>query len=419
MSSRIAIIGTGISGLTTAYFLHQSHDITVFEANDYIGGHTNTEDVTVDGKTYPVNTGFIVFNDWTYPNFQRLMAEIGGVDDQKTAMSFSVKCEQSGLEYCGSNIGTLFAQKRNWLRPRFYRMVRDILRFNRQSIELLDSGELDPKMTLGEFFEQYGYGDWFVSKYIVPMGAAIWSSGENDMMRFPALFFIRFFKNHGLLSVKNRPQWHTLIGGSRSYVEPITAGFSDRIQLNTPVYGVRRASDGVTVRTALGEETFDEVVFACHSDQALAILEDPTSAEQSVLGALPYADNDVVLHTDDSLLPKRRKAWAAWNYHIPTSPQAPVSVTYDMNILQNFDDAPATFCVTLNYTGAIKEDKIIKRFNYSHPVFTPEGMVAQQRFHDISNQNRTHYCGAYWFNGFHEDGVNSALRVAADFGISW
>ena len=419
MPQRIAIIGTGISGLTTGYLLHRQYDVTVYEANSYIGGHTNTEDVTVDGKVYPVNTGFIVFNDWTYPNFQRLMAEIGGVDDQKTAMSFSVKCEQTGLEYCGSSIATLFAQKRNWLRPRFYRMVRDILRFNKQSVELLDNGELSPDMTLEDFLSHYGYGDWFVSKYIVPMGAAIWSSGEKDMMRFPALFFIRFFKNHGLLSVKNRPQWHTLIGGSRSYVEPLTAGFAERIRLDTPVHRVTRHAKGVTIAAADGEAEYDQVVFACHSDQALAMLTDATDDEQAVLGALPYTENDVVLHTDASLLPKRRKAWAAWNYHIPTSPQAPVSVTYDMNILQNFDPAPETFCVTLNYTGVIDESKIIKRFNYSHPVFTPEGMDAQGRFHDISNNNNTHYCGAYWFNGFHEDGVNSALRVAADMGIQW
>lgn len=419
MPQRIAIIGTGISGLTTGYLLHRQYDVTLYEANSYIGGHTNTEDVEVDGKIYPVNTGFIVFNDWTYPNFQRLMAEIGGVDDQKTAMSFSVKCEQTGLEYCGSGISALFAQKRNWLRPRFYRMVRDILRFNKQSVELLDSGELSPDLTLEDFLTHYGYGDWFVSKYIVPMGAAIWSSGERDMMRFPALFFIRFFKNHGLLSVKNRPQWHTLIGGSRSYVEPLTAGFAERIHLDTPVHRVTRHAKGVTVTTADGEAEYDQVVFACHSDQALAMLTDATDDEQSVLGALPYTENDVVLHTDASLLPKRRKAWAAWNYHIPTSPQSPVSVTYDMNLLQNFDPAPETFCVTLNYTGVIDQGKIIKRFNYSHPVFTPEGMDAQGRFHDISNQNNTHYCGAYWFNGFHEDGVNSALRVAADMGIQW
>ncbi|MCH8550603.1 MAG: FAD-dependent oxidoreductase [Natronospirillum sp.] len=422
MRQKVAIIGSGISGLTTAWLLHKDHDITVYEANDYIGGHTNTEDVEAGGRSWPVNTGFIVFNDWTYPNFQRLIAQLGDVEDQKTRMSFSVKCEQTGLEYCGSSIGALFAQKRNWFNPRFYRMVRQILRFNRHCLELVDRGDVPPDMTLGEFFQRHGYSDWFVSKYIVPMGAAIWSSGEEDMMRFPALFFIRFFRNHGLLSVKNRPQWRTLVGGSRSYVEPITRGFADRIRLSTPVQRVERTSadqGGVTIVTESGQEVHDRVVFACHSDQALALLAEPTKNEQAVLGALPYTENDVVLHTDARLLPKRHKAWAAWNYHIPTAAQSPVSVTYNMNILQNFDDAPETFCVTLNYTGAIAEDRIIKRFRYSHPVFTPEGMQAQARFHEISNQNNTHYCGAYWFNGFHEDGVNSALRVGRDFGIDW
>ena len=416
---KIAIVGTGISGLVAAYRLQHGHDITVFEADTRPGGHTATVDVQLDGRDYAIDTGFIVFNDWTYPNFQRLMAEIGSVDDQKTAMSFSVKCEQTGLEYSGSSIGALFAQKRNWVNPRFHKMVQNILRFNKHSVSLLDNDELDPEQTLGDFLQQHNYHGWFVSKYIVPMGAAIWSAGEDDMMRFPALFFIRFFKNHGLLSVKNRPQWHTLVGGSRSYIKPLTAGFMDRIRLNTPVQRVTRANNSVTIEMATGAETFDQVVFACHSDQALALLGDASADEQSILGALPYTDNDVVLHTDASLLPKRRKAWAAWNYHIPASEQAPVSVTYDMNILQNFDKAPETFCVTLNYDGAIAEDKIIKRFTYSHPVFTPEGMTAQARFHDISNQQQTHYCGAYWFNGFHEDGVNSALRVARDLGVEW
>ncbi|MEX1056651.1 MAG: FAD-dependent oxidoreductase [Natronospirillum sp.] len=419
MRQRIAIIGTGISGLTTGYLLHRQHDITVFEANEYVGGHTNTEDVEVKGKIYPVNTGFIVFNDWTYPNFQRLMQEISGVQDQKTAMSFSVKCEQSGLEYCGSSISALFAQKRNWVKPRFYRMVWDIVRFNKEGAALLDQGNLSPTLTLGDFLQQHGYSDWFVSKYIVPMGAAIWSAGEADVMRFPVLFFIRFFKNHGLLSVKNRPQWHTLIGGSRSYVKPLSAGFAERIRLNTPVHKVTRDGNQVIIESTHGVEPFDQVVFACHSDQALALLSDPTEHERSVLGALPYTDNDVVLHTDDTLLPQRRRAWAAWNYHIPITLKAPVSVTYNMNLLQRFDDAPVTFCVTLNYDGDIAPDKIIKRFTYSHPVFTPEGMAAQARFHEISNQNQTHFCGAYWFNGFHEDGVNSAIRVAKDLGVNW
>ncbi|MFY0665691.1 MAG: FAD-dependent oxidoreductase [Natronospirillum sp.] len=416
MRQRIAIIGTGISGLTSAYLLHQDHDIEVFEANDYIGGHTNTEDVEVDGKHYPVNTGFIVYNDWTYPNFHKLMARFPAVEGQKTVMSFSVKCEQSGLEYCGRDIPSLFAQKRNWLRPRFYRMVRDILRFNKQSLALLEADAIDPNLSLGDFLKEHGYGDWFVNKYIVPMGAAIWSSGEHDMMRFPALFFVRFFKNHGLLSVKNRPQWYTLINGSRAYVEPITEGFRDRIHLSTPVRSVVRSENSVIVNTDNDSKEFDQVIFACHSDQTLRLLAEPTADEREILGAIPYAKNDVVLHTDHSLLPKRPKAWAAWNYHIPTSAQSTVSVTYDMNILQNFDDAPVTFCVTLNYDGTIHPDKIIKRFEYNHPVFTPEGMVAQERYHEIGNKNRTHFCGAYWFNGFHEDGVDSALRVVKDLG---
>lgn len=417
MRQRIAIIGTGISGLTAAYLLHREHDVEVFEANDYIGGHTNTEDVDVNGQHYPVNTGFIVYNDWTYPSFHKLMAHFPTVSGQKTVMSFSVKCEQSGLEYCGRDIPSLFAQKRNWLRPRFYRMVRDILRFNKQSLALLESNAIDPDLSLGDFFAEHGYGDWFVNKYIVPMGAAIWSSGEQDMMRFPALFFIRFFKNHGLLSVKNRPQWYTLINGSRSYVEPMTAGFKDRIHLSTPVLSVNRSSESVTINTEKGNKEFDQVIFACHSDQALRLLAEPTADERAILGAIPYAKNDVVLHTDDRLLPKRPKAWAAWNYHIPTHAQSAVSVTYNMNILQNFHTAPVTFCVTLNYDGPIDPQKVIKRFTYEHPVFTPEGSVAQSRYHDIGNKNRTHFCGAYWFNGFHEDGVNSALRVVNDLGV--
>ncbi len=419
MRQRIAIIGTGISGLTAGYLLHEKYDITVYEANDYIGGHTNTEDVNVNGRHFPVNTGFIVFNDWTYPQFQRLLRELETVQDQTTNMSFSVKCEQTGLEYCGSGIGSLFAQKRNWFNPRFYSMVRQILRFNNQGQALLASGDLDPTMTLGEFFERHGYGGWFVSKYIVPMGAAIWSSGEDDVKQFPALFFLRFFKNHGLLSVKNRPQWRTLVGGSRSYVEPITRGFADRIRLNTTVHKVTRHDDRVEITAADGTAAYDQVIFACHSNQALTMLDTPTDAERSVLGAIPYTANEVVLHTDSTLLPVRRKAWAAWNYHIARSPTTPVSVTYNMNILQNFDPAPETFCVTLNYSGVIDESRVIKRFTYEHPVFTPEGMQAQARFHEVSNRNRTHFCGAYWFNGFHEDGVNSARRVADDLGVTW
>lgn len=419
MRQNIAIVGSGISGLTSAWLLQQQHDVTVFEAADSLGGHTNTERVEVQGQIYPVNTGFIVYNDWTYPNFERLLVQLGGLHSEKTKMSFSVSCEQTGLEYCGSSIGALFAQKRNWLSPKFHTMIRTIMRFNRESLERLDAQSIPAEQTLGEYLQAHGYRGWFVDKYIVPMGAAIWSTGQQAMLAAPALFFLRFFRNHGLLSVRNRPQWYTLSGGSEAYIEPITRGLKGRIHTHTPVRRVERSANQVVISTEQGQQTFDQVVFACHSDQALAMLAEPTAAEQSVLGGMPYTENDVILHTDASILPKRRKAWAAWNYHIGKTAPEGVAVTYNMNILQNFHTAPETFCVSLNYQGAIDQNRVIKQFRYSHPLFTAQSQAAQGRFHDISNHNRTHYCGAYWFNGFHEDGVNSALRVAADFGLSW
>lgn len=416
MTQRIAIIGTGIAGLTTARLLYEDHDIELFEQNDYIGGHTHTMDVTVEGKTYGVNTGFIVHNDWVYHNFNKLMAPLG-ITREATEMSFSVKDEKSGLEYNGHNLDTLFAQRRNLFKPRFLGMIRDILRFNKESVADLDAGLLTPELTLEEYFRAKGFGAAFINHYILPMGAAIWSSGEAEMGRFPALFFVRFFRNHGLLSVKDRPQWYVLSGGSRSYVEPLTAPFRDRIHTGQEVRQVSRDSEGVTLGFRDGRQLrFDQVVFACHSDQTLNMLADPTDAERSILGALPYCDNEVVLHTDDTLLPRNRKAWAAWNYHIPKDGSRAVGLTYNMNILQNFHQAPVTFCVTLNRTEQINPAKVIARFNYAHPVFTAKGIEAQQAYHRIGNQNRSHFCGAYWFNGFHEDGVNSALRVVADLG---
>lgn len=416
MTQRIAIIGTGIAGLTTARLLHPHHDIQVFEQNDYIGGHTNTRDVTIDGRTWGVNTGFIVYNDWVYHNFNKLMAPLA-VEREPTEMSFSVRDDASGLEYNGHNLDTLFAQRKNLFNPRFLGMIRDILRFNKESLEDLEAGKLTPDLTLGEYFQQKGFGKPFIRKYIVPMGAAIWSSGETEMEAFPALFFVRFFKNHGLLSVKHRPQWYVISGGSRAYVAPLTEPFKDRIHLNRGVARVERDADGVTLTFSdQSTERFDQVVFACHSDQALAMLASPTDDEREILGALPYSNNDVVLHTDERILPRNKKAWAAWNYHIPRNPNDAVGLTYNMNILQNFNDAPVTFCVTLNRTKDIDPAKIIDRFNYAHPVFTRAGIDAQNRYDQIGNRNRTHFCGAYWFNGFHEDGVNSALRVVSSFG---
>lgn len=413
---RVAVVGSGISGLVCAYLLHPEHDVTVFEAADYVGGHTATVDVTLSGQSYAVDTGFIVFNDWTYPNFIKLL-DRWQVASQTTSMSFSVKCERSGLEYNGTNLNTLFAQRRNLLSPGFYQMIRDILRFNREVIEDLDAGQLAPELTLGAYLQQQGYSQRFIDHYIVPMGAAVWSASTQVMMAFPLQFFVRFFRNHGMLSVNNRPQWRTIEGGSREYVKKIQQHLGDRIQLNTPVQAIRRTPEQAWVTTAAGEQAFDQVIIATHSDQALAMLVDPSAEEQAILSALPYQENEVVLHTDTNLLPRKSLAWASWNYHIPTQAQRRVAVTYNMNMLQNLS-APETFCVTLNNTAAIDSSRILRRFTYHHPVFTVEGVEAQQRHAQISGlAQRTHYCGAYWLNGFHEDGVNSALAVLKDFGV--
>lgn len=405
---KIAIIGSGIAGLASAYYLHKTHDITLFEANDYPGGHTHTHDIELAGKTWAIDTGFIVFNDWTYPNFIKLMDELK-VPSQPSAMSFSVKCERTGVEYNGTTLNTLFAQRRNLFRPSFLRMIKDILRFNKEASAWLQTG--DDETTLGEYLEANGYSQVFQDHYIIPMGAAIWSSGRAGMLAFPARYFMRFFHNHGMLSVDERPVWRVIQGGSRSYVEPLTQGFRENIRLSTPVDSVSRDGQGVTVKPLGGEtERFDAVVFACHSDQALRLLTDPTEAERDILGAIPYQENEAILHTDASVLPKARLAWAAWNYHITRQERELVALTYDMNILQGLD-AAETFCVTLNYAEAIDPARIIKRLRYHHPVYTRAGIAAQRRHGEISGVNRSYYAGAYWGFGFHEDGLNSALRV--------
>lgn len=417
-NQKIAVIGSGIAGLSAAYVLSREHEVSVFEANNYLGGHTHTQDVELAGKNYPVNTGFIVFNDWTYPNFIKLMDQIG-VESEDSDMSFSVRCENTGLEYNGTSLNSLFAQRLNILRPKFLFMVKDILRFNKQTVELLSNGGVDDNQTLGQFVKENNYSDAFVNYYIVPMGAAIWSASVEVMMDFPLRFFLKFFNNHGMLSVDDRPQWRVLTGGSRSYIEPITRSFKDRIFLNTPIKKVKRDEQGVDLISSQGDVLrFDQVIFACHSDQALAMLDKPTHEESEILGAIPYQNNHVVLHTDTRLMPKKKLAWAAWNYHIPQRANDCAMVTYNMNILQNFHDAPETLLVTLNRSQEINPDKIIAKFEYTHPVFSQDGVKAQGRHHEISGHNRSHFCGAYWFNGFHEDGVKSGLRVAEAFGLS-
>ncbi len=411
---KIAIIGSGIAGLTSAYLLSRRHDITLFEAGDRIGGHTHTVNVTVEGKSYAVDTGFIVFNDWTYPHFIRLLGQIW-VKFKPTEMSFSVCDENTRFEYNGNNLNSLFAQRRNILSPGFWGMLRDILRFNRQAPLDLQEQRISAEMTLGDYLEAGGYGPRFILHYIVPMGAAIWSMSLVDMLKFPLQFFVRFFKNHGLLSVNNRPQWCVIEGGSSSYIEPLTRSFRERIRLDCPVHLVERDAEGVVVHSAAGTEAFDKVVFACHSDQALALLGDPSQAEQEILGALPYADNDVVLHTDTRLLPERKLAWASWNYRLTANRQTQAAVTYDMNILQGIDSA-TTFCVSLNQTQMINPLKILARYTYAHPQYSLAAVAAQARRDEISGVRNTYYCGAYWANGFHEDGVVSALHVAQAFG---
>ncbi|MFN3580454.1 MAG: NAD(P)/FAD-dependent oxidoreductase [Pseudomonas sp.] len=414
---RIAIVGSGIAGLVSARLLSRSHKVTVFEAADWIGGHTHTVDVSVQGEQYAVDTGFIVFNDWTYPNFIKLLDQLG-VPSRATEMSFSVNEPASGLEYNGHSLNSLFAQRRNLLSPGFIGMVRDILRFNREATSDLESGRLDASTTLGEYLQLKGYGQRFIDHYIIPMGAAIWSMSLKDMLAFPLAFFVRFFRNHGLLSVTDRPQWRVVSGGSRSYIEPLIEPFKERIHLNCAVQQILRDEQGVTLVSPRGEERFDKVVIACHSDQALKLLAQPTELEQAILGDIGYADNDVVLHTDTRLLPQRKLAWASWNYRLDGARERPAAVTYNMNILQGIK-ADTTFCVSLNQTEAIDPEKILARFSYAHPQFSLAAFAAQGRWQELLGANHTYFCGAYWANGFHEDGVVSALRVTEALGESF
>jgi predicted NAD/FAD-binding protein len=408
---KIAVIGSGVAGNVAAYHLQREHDITVFEAASHVGGHTHTHEIEHEGRTVAVDTGFIVCNDRTYPNYLALMDELD-VELQDSDMSFSVRTSD-GLEYNGTTLNSLFAQRRNLLRPSFYRMIRDILRFNREAPRLL--AWRSDTVTLGEYLDVQGYSPQFVDHYILPMGAAIWSAGTDTLRNFPARYFVRFFHNHGMLSVDDRPQWRTVRGGSARYVEKLTAGFRDRIRLRTPVESVRRTPAGVFVKPVGGEaERFERVFFACHSDQALRLLADASATERAVLGAIRYQRNDVLLHTDTNVLPKRRLAWAAWNYHLVDRAAERVAVTYHMNILQRIESR-TPLLVTLNMSDRIDEARVIRELQYEHPVFTPKAVAAQGRHADINGADRTYFCGAYWGFGFHEDGVVSALAALEHF----
>ncbi|MFV7785520.1 NAD(P)/FAD-dependent oxidoreductase [Shewanella marisflavi] len=414
---KIAIIGSGISGLTCAYLLDKHYEVTLFEHNDYVGGHTATVDLHHQGRDYAIDTGFIVFNDRTYPHFNRLL-EMLGISGQPTEMSFSVHNRQSGFEYNGHGLNSLFAQRRNLFRPRFWRLIREILKFNALCKQSYADNDIPEGMRLGEFLQLHGFSRFFCEHYILPMGAAIWSTSLAEMEQFELKFFIRFFYNHGLLNISDRPQWYVVPGGSRQYVKAILASLSQPVRLNSRIDKVTRQDDSVQLLMASGEShEFDEVIFACHSDQALALLGDASEAEKAVLGAIPYSRNEVVLHTDVGMLPNRRLAWASWNYRLDDNVSRPACVTYNMNILQGID-SDTTFCVTLNQSEEIDQGKVLRSFVYHHPVLNEASCRAQQRRLEICGQHHTHFVGAYWYNGFHEDGVRSALDVTKRFGMT-
>ena len=414
---KIAIIGSGISGLTVAYLLNQQHEIEVFEANDYIGGHTHTHTICFDGSELKIDSGFIVYNENTYPNFIQLLQKLN-VTSQLSTMGFSIKSNIQNLEYSGNSLNALFAQRSNLLRPKFLRMLGQIYRFNKKAQTELES--LDPNTSLATYLTKNQYSRELINHYIIPMGAAIWSSSPSNMLEMPAKFFIRFFKNHGLLKITNRPKWWVIKGGSNSYIEKIIAGFRDRIHLSKPVASVQRTPKDVTLNfsdSSIKPEVFDKVVFANHSDQALSLINNPSVDEQQILGSLPYQKNEAILHWDESILPKRKIAWSSWNYSLDNHPEKPVAITYNMNILQSLSSSK-TFCVTLNQTDRINPKKIIKRITYHHPIFTTDSIQAQRRKKVINGENNSYFCGAYWRNGFHEDGVVSALEVGQEFGLS-
>ena len=408
---RVAIIGAGVSGLVCAHRLHSEHDVVLFEASDRAGGHANTVRVETEAGAYDLDTGFIVFNDRNYPNFERLLDELD-VETQASLMSFGVS-DGSDFEYNGASPNGLFASRGQMVRPSFHRMIADLVRFNRDARELLAS-EKDP--SLREWLAVGGYSRAFVERLIVPQAAAVWSADPAQMWSFSARFLVEFFDNHGMLGFRERPRWRTITGGSRRYVEALTRPWRDRLRLWTPVTEITRHPDHVTVSSRESEpERFDAVVIATHSDQALALLADPSERERELLGAIPYQSNEAVLHTDRSLLPRRRRAWASWNYHLDAGAAGRCTVTYHMNRLQSLR-ADREFCITLNRSAAIDPERIIRTIQYAHPVYTPAGVAVQSRYHEISGRNRTHYCGAYWGWGFHEDGVKSALRVVREIG---
>ncbi len=404
---KIAIIGTGISGLVAARELYQEHQLTIFEAAERIGGHTHTIDVELEDASYAIDTGFIVFNEANYPNFSSIIDELG-IPTRNTTMSFSVRCDESGLEYNGTSLNTIFAQRRNLIRPRFLGMLLDIMKFHRKAKEALGSSD---DVSVADFVREHGFREAFYEDYLLPLGSALWSTSISRFGSFPVRFVAEFMDNHHMLQAAGRPTWRVIEGGSRNYLDPISMPFKHCIRTRTPVQSVRRDNEQVSIIAGDAEvENFDEVIFACHADQALELLCDPSELEERALSAFPYQANEVLVHTDTSVLPRKRRAWAGWNYLKLPGSDSRATVTYNMNMLQGID-APETFCVSLNHAELIDENKVIRRLTYHHPVYNSRRSEAQALHDELAGANRTSYCGAYWGYGFHEDGVNSALAV--------
>ncbi|KPN17336.1 dehydrogenase [Xanthomonas sp. Mitacek01] len=413
MSQRIAVVGSGIAGLASAWWLSHRHDVTLFEADTRLGGHTHTHAVRIGGRELQVDTGFIVFNPQHYPLLSGLFAALG-VESQPTTMSFSVHDAASGLEYNATSLDTLFCQRRNLLSPRFWGMLRDLRRFYREAPALLESDDAGP--TLGVYLQANGYGATFRDQHLVPMASALWSSPATRILDFPARYLVQFMANHHMLQLTGRPEWRVVRGGSSRYIDALRARWSVGERVGCPVLSVRRDAAGVQIATAGGSERFDQVVMACHSDQALALLDDADVAEREVLGAIRYQHNDTVLHTDARLLPRDRKAWAAWNAHVPATPGEACTVSYCMDLLQGLD-SPEPLVVTLNRSEAIDPARVLARMRYAHPVYDAAMVAAQTRRGEIQGTRGTWFAGAYWGWGFHEDGIRSAAQVARAFGL--
>ncbi|MEQ1884764.1 MAG: FAD-dependent oxidoreductase [Bryobacteraceae bacterium] len=411
---RVAVIGSGISGLSAAYYLSRRHEVHLFERENRLGGHTHTVLVDTPNGPLPVDTGFIVHNDRTYPNFCHLMRELG-IETQPSDMSFAVTSRGGAFEYSSHGIRGFFAQKRNYFSLTHYSLLREILRFNTESPKFLDDPQA-PEWTLGQFLDKGGYSQVFIDRYLIPMAGAVWSMAPEVMPSFPALTLIRFMQNHGMLGINTHPKWKVLRGGSCQYLAPMTAPFRDRIEQGVAIASIERIDRGVALHFAdQPKQEFDDIVFACHGDQILPLLTNPTEPEREILGLFTTSRNEVCLHADENLLPKRQAARASWNYQLGDAKR--VTLTYDMNRLQTLNSAQQ-YCVTLNANGSIDPARVIRNLVYEHPLYTRDAIRAQERWGEISGKNHTHFCGAYWFYGFHEDGVRSGIRVAEALGVS-